>query len=286
MPSGAGKRAKDVLRRVLPPSATAALRRSVLKRKPALHSLEYHVTDHCNLNCKGCGHFSCISPAFFALPAEYDRDMARLAELLDNIDVITLLGGEPLLHLDVLEFVKSARRAFPRAQVHLVTNGILLPKMPEEFWKTLAAEGVRINVSNYPIERQDELIRTTAEKYGVEIFLTDARESFYCIALDESGENAPTSSRASCLELANCPFLRDGRIFPCAYPPLVFALEERFGVELPVSDADSINIFDDIDGFAISEFLARPIPFCRFCNFDKLRYFDWGRTSRCLEEWM
>lgn len=285
MPDGAVKRVEAAIRRVLPPAWTAAVRRTVLRRRAVLHSLEFHVTDHCNLNCKGCGHFSCISPVMFADPQAFGRDMTRLAEIMDDIEVITLLGGEPLLHPAVLDFVESARRAFPRAQVHLTTNGILLGAMPESFWDKLATERVRVNISGYPIKIDDEAIRREAERSGVEVVRTVAREQSYCIPLDSKGASRPADSRAACLTLANCPFLRDGRIYPCAYPPLVFAVEERFGLEFPVQPADSIDIHGDIDGFAVNEFLARSIAFCRFCDLGRVRDFAWGRSSRSLDEW-
>lgn len=278
--------AKGALRRLLPSSSVAAVRRGVLHRRAVLHSLEMHVTDHCNLNCKGCGHFSCLSTPRFADPDSFDRDMTRLAELLDGIEIVSLLGGEPLLHPDVLRFTASARRAFPRAQVHLVTNGLLLKKMPETFWAGLARDGVRLNVSDYPIERDDEWIRAKGAEAGVDVWFSESRERFYKIPIREAGGCDAAESFAACRQLANCPFLEDGRIYPCAYPPCAHILEERFGVSLPKDPADSIDIHDpSVDGFAIMEFLARPIPFCGRCDLAHLEHFDWGRTARTLDEW-
>jgi MoaA/NifB/PqqE/SkfB family radical SAM enzyme len=279
-------RAKRSLRRILPSSAVAALRRGVLRRRPVLHSLETHVTDHCNLNCKGCGHFSCISPPRFTDPDSFDRDATRLAELFDGIEVFSLLGGEPLLHPDVLCFTASARRAFPRAEVHLVTNGLLLPRMSDAFWEALVSDRVRLNVSDYPIARDDEWIRAKAAETGVELWYSEPRERFYKIPVTEAAAADPAASFGACRMLANCPFLEDGRIYPCAYPPLAHILEARFGVSLPRSDGDSIDIHDPrVDGFAVMEFLARPVPFCGRCDFERLEHFDWGRTARSLEEW-
>jgi hypothetical protein len=278
-------RAKATIRRLLPSRASAAIRRNVLHRKPVLHSLEMHVTDHCNLNCKGCGHFSCVSPELFADPERFDRDMRRLAELFDGIEIISLLGGEPLLHPDVLAFPASARAAFPGAQVHLVTNGLLVPRMPDSFWEELARLDVRLNISDYPIKRDDETIRAKAERFGVDLWYSEARSEFYAIPLDETGACDRRTSFSKCRELANCPFLQDGRIYPCAYAPLAHIMEERFDMRLPVEPADSVDIYGGIDGIGIMEFLARAIPFCRFCDMERLRYFEWDRTSRDVGEW-
>src|SRR5512139_246408 len=53
--------------------------------KPALAYLELHVTDHCNMNCSGCGHFSNVAPDWYADLASHDRDMRRLSQLFSNV---------------------------------------------------------------------------------------------------------------------------------------------------------------------------------------------------------
>ena len=93
-----------------------------------LHYLETHLVDHCNLKCKGCGHFSSLSEKRYTDVDIFKRDLMRLSGLFDNISRIRLMGGEPLLHPDVLGFVKSSRLAFPNADIWVVTNGLLLHK--------------------------------------------------------------------------------------------------------------------------------------------------------------
>jgi len=89
--------------------------------KPVLDYFEYHVAWHCNLNCKGCGHNSNLytRPRFGDLE-HFRRDMNRLTELFSNISKIRLMGGEPLLNPQLGEFITSARRAFPGAQIRVV----------------------------------------------------------------------------------------------------------------------------------------------------------------------
>lgn len=67
-------------------------------KKPWLNGFEYHVVDHCNLNCKGCGHCANLfnAPSFGDIDV-YERDLKRLSELFEGVGLIRLLGGEPLL---------------------------------------------------------------------------------------------------------------------------------------------------------------------------------------------
>lgn len=60
-----------------------------------LDYLETHIINKCNLNCKGCSHFSNIvddedAPVDITV---FEKDFARLSELFDHIFTIRLMGG-------------------------------------------------------------------------------------------------------------------------------------------------------------------------------------------------
>jgi len=101
-----------------------------------------HLTDHCNLNCKGCAHFAPIAEKWFADPVEHERDMERLSQLVAGIKTIRLMGGEPLLHPKIEPFLVSTREKFPEANIRLVTNGLLLQKMKTTFWSACKANNI------------------------------------------------------------------------------------------------------------------------------------------------
>ncbi|PKQ21426.1 MAG: hypothetical protein CVT65_18630, partial [Actinobacteria bacterium HGW-Actinobacteria-5] len=92
-------------------------RRVILRRKPVLYHFETHITDHCNLNCKGCSHFSSLCPSAFADIDEFSADMHRMANLFSAVRQIILLGGEPLLHPELIAFLRVAREAFPATRI-------------------------------------------------------------------------------------------------------------------------------------------------------------------------
>ena len=97
---------------------------------------EVHIVEHCNLNCKQCAHFSPLAEKSYLPVERYERDCRRLSELFrGEMSSILLLGGEPLLHPQITEIMRVTREAFPVGRIRIVTNGILLPKMAEDFWK-------------------------------------------------------------------------------------------------------------------------------------------------------
>ena len=61
---------------------------------PFLNYLETNVVDHCNLNCKGCSHFSNIQKEKeFVKLEDYTKDLKRLNELFIEIGRVKPLSG-------------------------------------------------------------------------------------------------------------------------------------------------------------------------------------------------
>lgn len=266
--------------------AVVWFRRVVLRRKPVLFHFEIHITDHCNLNCKGCAHFSNLCPPTFADPVEFERDMQSMATHFSRVNQIYLLGGEPLLHPKVAEFVRVARRHFPGTHISLMTNGVLVTRMNEEFWSALAETGVILLCDSYPINLPVEEIDRLGREHGVTVEWTIPREEFFKIPIDADGGHDPAESFAACQGFNNCPIVRDGRIYPCAYTAFADVFASRFALEgIDAGVLDSISIAAESDGDAILRFLLNPVPWCTHCDMRSREFYTWGRSSRSLDEW-
>ncbi len=262
-----------------------AFRRYVLRRPPQLHRLLFHVTDHCNLNCKGCTHFSNISPQRFIDPEDYRRQMSRLTSVFSDITEIFLLGGEPLLHPQLESFIETTRSAYPHARINVMTNGVLVPRMRESFWESMKAADAWLLCDDYPAGPSKAEIDALAALHGVNIEWTDPREEFYKLPIDLSGSQDAAASFRQCRGVMNCPVLRDGRLYPCAYTAFIDIFQERFGVEgIEAGPEDSISI--DAKPYDIMRFLMRPVPWCRHCDFEHREFYEWARSERTMDEWL
>jgi len=261
-------------------------RRHLLHRKPVLHHFEVHITDHCNLNCKGCAHFSNLCKPAFAELGEFKADMARMASLFSEVRQIYVMGGEPLLHPRVAEFMRAAREAFPETRIYLMTNGTLVMKMAEEFWRALAETHVVLLCDSYPIGLPVDEINATGKKYGVEVEWTIEREEFFKIPIDPDGGHDALSSFERCQGFNNCPIIHDGRLYPCAYTAFGAVFGGYFGLEgLEPGAQDSISIRGDVDPEVVMDFLRNPVPWCGHCDMDSREFYKWGRSERKIEEW-
>jgi MoaA/NifB/PqqE/SkfB family radical SAM enzyme len=261
-------------------------RRVVLRRKPVLFHFEVHITDHCNLNCKGCAHFSNICPPTFADLAQFESDLTRMAGLFSRVEQIHLLGGEPLLHPQVAEFVRVARAVFPKTRISLMTNGVLVTRMDDEFWKALADTGVVLLCDSYPVDLPVQEIDRLGRAHGAKVEWTIPREEFFKIPIDPAGGHDAAASFRACQGFNNCPIIRDGRLYPCAYVAFADVFRDRFAIDgLRVTEADSISIRGEPDPEQVVEFLRNPVPWCAYCDMESRSFFKWGRSSREIGEW-
>lgn len=248
-----------------------------------LDYLETHLVDHCNLNCRGCGHFSSISEKHFTSFSTFSRDFNRLKEIFDNISVIRLMGGEPLLHPDVPMFAACARTSFPKAGIWLVTNGILLPKQPEIFWETCFTNDIAVQITQYPIGLDLEGITKKAASFSVQLVISPAVSSFMQF-MNPAGDSDPAVSFRNCQARFKCPFLRDGRISLCVLPATMHIFNQRYQTSIPVAEADSIDIFGHVQASDILDFLSRPSPLCRWCLAD-WPTFQWSVATKNIGDW-
>lgn len=269
------------------PGAVRWFRRAVLRQKPVLYHFEIHITDHCNLNCKGCAHFSNLCAPSFADIEEFETDMRAMARNFSAVRQIYLLGGEPLLHPRVTEFVRSSRDIFPRTRIYLMTNGTLVMKMEDEFWEALAESQVTLLCDAYPIGLPVQDIDARGREFGATVEWTRSRTEFFKIPIDLAGGNDPAASFDACQGYNNCPIVRDGRLYPCAYVAYADVFSEYFGLEgLHPTEKDSVDVRDAEDPDALMEFLSSPVPWCAHCNASARTFFAWGRSRRDMSEWV
>lgn len=97
--------------------------------------IEYSITDNCNLNCAYCCHYAPIATKYFVRLDKFEDDIAQLAFLTNqgkDLGTLGLLGGEPLLHPDLIEMCYHARIMLPYSRIRITTNGLLLKNCPNQ----------------------------------------------------------------------------------------------------------------------------------------------------------
>lgn len=262
-----------------------------LTPKTHLEQIEVNITEHCNLNCQSCDHFSSIAEPEFLDIQVFENDIKRLSELTNgHIDRIYLLGGEPLLHPDINKFSKITRKYFPKSLVSILTNGILLDKQQEDFWQTCKNYNIEIWTTKYPIKVDYDNLSDLCQKHGISFkffFGGDEIKTSYKRALDLNGNQNPIESFKKCGIANNCIMLNHGKIYTCTLAPCIRHFNKYFNQNLNIKENDGIDIYKVKDIHEILNFCSSPIHFCKYCNIDaNEKNIPWSITKRNINEWV
>lgn len=265
-----------------------------IQKKAILRStglmFEVHLVDHCNLNCKGCSHFSPVSEKKFLDVEAYKRDMVRLSELLSSKDVrrIRLLGGEPLLHPNAISIIKLTHDSFPDTYVELVTNGLLLMNQSEEFWRICKETKTRIIVTRYPIPIDTSRIEKKAEVEGVSLLVgpTHKFKSFKKLVFDLKGRQWSYLSHLFCFNYGYTCQLKDGKFYPCSIAAYFPNFAKHFNLEIPEVRDNYLDIYSGISKENFYDIMTKRIPQCRYCNIAAGKSnVKWDYSKRRITEW-
>ena len=253
---------------------------------------EFHLVEHCNLRCAGCTHFSSIAKEEYADLSDFRRDINRLSELTGGVTrFINLLGGEPLLHPQICDFFDVARNAFPNSIIRVVTNGIKLVDMEQDFWENCKKNKITIGITKYPIDIDYDVRIKKIEEKGIiyECFSGDEqfRDEMWQLCLDESGSSRPIENFIKCPRANACIFVKNGKVFNCATMANIQHFNICFGKNMQIREDDYADIYKCQSIDEILNILCNPKPFCRYCNIDGRKYgVSWGKTNELVNEWM
>lgn len=255
-----------------------------------LLSFDVEVTEHCNLNCRSCGSMAPLAEEEYIDLEDYERDIARLSYLTGGeVSFINLLGGEPLLHPEIVKIMSLTRSYFGYGNINLVTNGVLLPKMGTQFWECCRENDIVVAPTKYPISLDYDLVEETARNFGVryEYFgKIPAHSVWNHYAITEKGDRWPVHQFLKCTNANFCTVLKDGKLYPCPRIPKIKHFNRAFKKNFQVSRRDYIDIYDEtIKLEDIMNFLTKPVPFCRYCNVFATYEQDWGVSEGRIEEW-
>lgn len=261
-----------------------------ITRQPYLYIVEVHLNEHCNLNCYSCEHFSSIAEKEFTDIDEYTMDLKQLYKITKGwVKRFHLLGGEPLLNPNFLDFFKVTHEIFKKSDLDLVTNGILLQKQPDSVWEKFKEYNVTICLSVYPINLNLELINKKIKEYGLRSRIyanRELKETWYKSLIDVEGHQDCFSSFVHCLQANMCIRLDHGKISTCNAPFVIRHFNKFFNKNIEVTELDYLDIYKVKDYNEILDFVSKPIPFCRYCIRSPYEFGAWKRSKKKIEEWV
>lgn len=246
--------------------------------------LEYHVLDHCNLNCKYCTHYSPLvdEPVF----TDYNRltnDLGKLKEKIDDIGVIRLLGGEPLLNPELPDYIEYTRRLYPHSIITVVSNGLIIDKISKELIRTMQKNVAFFHISYYPpIESKIDDIKKFLVDNNIGFTVSPKIDSFNKMQLLEPSNNEDFFY--DCV-MGTCTCLHEGKISPCYVAFMTKYFNKAFAQNLP--EDEGIDLYDDsLTTEDLKLKLVYPLKRCLYCDAGSVEKWEIVGKKKNIEDWV
>ena len=107
--------------------------------------LVFNITDVCNLNCHNCSSFNNYAIKGHRRWKDNKKNCQQWSEKVDPT-MIFILGGEPMLNPDFLQWMHGLANFFPDSEVRINTNGTVFHLWPTLYDELLPYNG-RVNIS-------------------------------------------------------------------------------------------------------------------------------------------
>ncbi|MDP8200605.1 MAG: radical SAM protein [Candidatus Tenebribacter burtonii] len=120
--------------------------------KHYFNTLEFAITDFCNLKCKSCSQGTQFQKDKKHMSVDYLRGISKFIRS-HEFNTIKISGGEPTLHPEFGKICEELRELFPAKKYILATNGYLL----NQYLHKINVFDL-IEFSNYPT-KNDEIYR-------------------------------------------------------------------------------------------------------------------------------
>lgn len=241
-------------------------------------TIEYHLVDSCNLKCAGCSHYSSLLDKL-TYPQLNDiiNDLTFLkSKIGDTITRLKLLGGEPLLHPQICECLIAIRNIFQNANIAIITNGLLLNKMSEQFYTICKDLNIQIEITDYKLLNIISVLQKLIS-FGISTKLYRLSKVWRYKHIRLNGDSIDCLS--NCMFEKACLNYRDGKLYLCPHIAYINIFNDYFGKNIKLDETDYILI-DDVNSFEnlVEKVNSAQPNFCyRYCNYYDKKHPEIGK---------
>lgn len=264
--------------------------------------IEFYITNVCNLNCKDCNRFNNYSFTGWQRWSDYKDIYKRWADHI-TIKQIVLLGGEPLLNPDIIDWVYGLNEIFKRP-VQILSNGTQINKV-KGLYQALRVNGNWLGISWHNPDTlemfekeiqqflQGDIVRlppghpdNNMNAHAVWVDSNNVKVSlwiqydFYKSAIQPTADGRLTLHNSDPLKAhnhcgfavyKNYHFIR-GKLYKCGPVALFPEFDQQHNLDISEQDRELINSYEPLtvegvetQGNGYFDSLDQPIPQCKFC---------------------
>lgn len=227
------------------------------------------VCSHCNLNCAGCDHYAALQQPYFVDIDTLEDQLIKLKETLPQIKILSLWGGEALLHPNFLEVCQISKKIFPDIDIVIGSNGILIDSLSEEILNFLSDNNIGFQISRYvmdgkPIVTDEEKLKEKNIHYS----FTEHRNFFSAMTANPAGTE-DENQWYTCTR-CNMPMFtyKDYKLYKCAFGCCSTDAFKTLDINIPeIEDLDFLNLkIKKYSQKDIFEFVFKPSNKCKYCR--------------------
>lgn len=141
------------------------------EKRLVLPTLEIFITERCTLRCRDCSHLV----KYYGNPQNYDMDkilqyMGNFLQVVDGLEEVIILGGEPLLHPELIQLLEYCDKEEKIGDITVISNGTIVPQ--SGVLSAMNKTKARLRLSDYgDLSPKIEEVRLLCEKNNVECFV-------------------------------------------------------------------------------------------------------------------
>lgn len=236
-----------------------------------LPSITVSITTKCTLRCKNC----CALIPYFKEPKYFNKkeiikSMRVLSQSVDAIKTFNIIGGEPLLHPDLVEICNEASKINNVRNIVIITNGTIIPRI--DMFKSIKNSVSYIQVSDYgTLSKSKSQLKKIARKNNIFVEYIENNSKWIDLGnLKKRNRDKVENQKIfkSCSHVNECNAIVNGKLYFCGWSAFGTAL-----CIIPKNENDFINLLDD--NISTSEMRAKISDFkkntkcviaCDYCD--------------------
>jgi hypothetical protein len=270
--------------------------------KHKFSKIEFYITNVCNLTCEGCNRFNNYSFSGWQRWEDLEETYQQWAKYV-HIDRMVLLGGEPLLNPDIIDWIYGLNRVF-QTNVQILSNGTRINQV-NGLYQALQANGNWMGISWHnpnTIDDFDQSVRQFLQGDVVKVDRDHPENSFgaQMMWMDSNGVKIPTWIQYDFYDSAikttptgqltlhdsdplkahgACGFVKhknyhfiQGKLYKCGPAALFPEFDQQHNLDLSDEDRALLSSYRplSVDEYETrgADFLANidnPLPQCKFC---------------------
>lgn len=195
--------------------------------------IEIYITNECNLTCSECNRYN-----NYDFSGHHDWRASESAILTwgkrISAPLITIIGGEPMLHPELFSWVDLACRAWPNTRVMVQTNGTVSHPDAERIRRHSPFTGIVASLHNVSMEKTIKKRNSFFRKMGTDII--DNTQFMDCALRDQGShfvvhDSDPELAFNACSMKYSHTILH-GKLHKCPMVAVLPEFQQQYAVQL------------------------------------------------------